>query len=203
MSAAEMIHRGIKMKKIEVNLPEKTVSIFSKGTWETCNFYEAGLQPNGQYVLDTDEIEEYFNDKYENEILEISFIFLPSFSDIRSQIEEKLVEIYSEPQHYNTDIIVEKDGTVRTHNYFGNVDYRDSDILFVYTVTASETSEYFSMIRSNLSMEQVDFCDKMGYLSIYHTSSTNQDEWEQFESSDDDFQELLEIIEEKYNQEIE
>jgi len=47
------------MKKVIVNLSEKTVTIDS----QTCNTYEAGLEPSGELVTDVEEIIEHFEER--------------------------------------------------------------------------------------------------------------------------------------------
>jgi hypothetical protein len=43
------------MRKVTVNIVKQTVSVDG----QTCNFYEAGLVPNGIAIVDNDEIEEH------------------------------------------------------------------------------------------------------------------------------------------------
>jgi len=54
------------MKSIKVNIEAKTVSVFNekKQTWETCNFYEAGLEPSGEVITDEDEIIEHLTERH-------------------------------------------------------------------------------------------------------------------------------------------
>jgi hypothetical protein len=47
------------MKKVIVNLSEKTVTINN----QTCNTYEAGLEPSGELVTDVEEIIEHFEER--------------------------------------------------------------------------------------------------------------------------------------------
>jgi hypothetical protein len=58
------------MKTITVNIKKQTVTMDN----ERCNFYEAGLVPNGITLTDEDDIEEHFKDRYYEEEIEVEFV---------------------------------------------------------------------------------------------------------------------------------
>lgn len=60
---------------IEVNRKKGLITIDN----QTCNFIEAGLQPNGKKITDEGEIEEHFYSRYESDIengVEIDVFFI-------------------------------------------------------------------------------------------------------------------------------
>lgn len=123
------------------------------------------------------------------------------FSHLQDEVVKKMREIYSAPQNYNTDIIIEKDGTVRTHNYFGSIDYRDNDIVWIKTITPQDIDSYLSMLQEGLTEAQLNYCTENRYITIWQTSSENEADWEEFTTDDDDsfiddFAEMVELYNE-------
>lgn len=59
------------MKKIIVSIKNKTVRIINGTKDETCNFYEAGLEPSGEVITDEDEIRGHLKEREGTENIEI------------------------------------------------------------------------------------------------------------------------------------
>lgn len=123
-------------------------------------------------------------------------------SHLDGVIEPLLVSIYGATQNYNTDIIIERNGTVRTHNYFGSLSYRDEDIAFVYTIAPQMIDSYLSMLQEGLTETQLNYCIENGWTSIWETNSDNPEDWDRFEVGDnmDDFRGEFKKIVEMYNE---
>lgn len=63
------------MRKVIVNVKERTVRVIDteEGRDETCNFYEAGLQPNGEDLTLEEEIIEHMVDAHDEDPTNIVF----------------------------------------------------------------------------------------------------------------------------------
>lgn len=148
--------------------------------------------------------ENWYNDKWETNF---SFCIEDDFENVlinqgidhlRDDIQEALESAYSEDKVYNTDIIIEKDGTVRTHNYYGYIDYRDSDIVLVYSVSTQSKDSFLDMIRENLSDNQKQYCKDNNWLSMYQTNSDDEDDFEEFTIKDFDWDDTIQDIKQKF-----
>lgn len=118
---------------------------------------------------------------------------------IKPEIEKAFEQAYiNEDTKYNTDIIVYNDGSVTTNNYFGSVDYRDSCIEFVYSVTSQMKQSFKDWVRDGLNEEQKEYCDVMGWLSMWQTNSDNKEDWEEFSIEDIDWRDTWDYFVEKY-----
>jgi len=115
-----------------------------------------------------------------------------------NEIAEAIMEVYTSyclnprGSNYNTDVILEKDGTIRTHNYFGSIEYRDDDIVYIWSIETQDKDSYHSMVQEGLTEEQRDFCYENNFVSIMQTNSDNPEEWEEYEPSYTDFIEEVE-----------
>jgi hypothetical protein len=175
-------------------------------TGDRINFYEdLGIT---DVIFSVEEAVDAFENWY-NDRNETSFTFCveEEFEDVlinqgidhlRHDIQEALESAYNEDNVYNTDIIIERDGRVRTHNYYGSIDYRDSDIVLVYTISTQSKDSFLSMIRENLSDNQKQYCRDNNWLSMFQTNSEDEDDFEEFTMSDFDWDDTIEEIKEKF-----
>ena len=121
----------------------------------------------------------------------------------RESLISVLEQVYLvEANNYTTDIIFKKDGTIRTHNHFGSCDYRDPEIIFVYSVTPAMKDSFIDWIREGLTDEQIQHCDENHWLSMWQTESNNVEDWTEFSQVDVEWYDTIEFIQEKMNQEL-
>jgi hypothetical protein len=118
--------------------------------------------------------------------------------DKSHEIAEELLDAYvNQPSEVNTDVILEKDGTVRSHNYFGSIDYRGDDIAVIFHVSNSTKVDYKNSLLEGLTEAQRQFCYEKGYISIWMTDSENPEDWNEYTPSWDDF---IDEVHQKINQ---
>jgi hypothetical protein len=183
------------MKTINVNISGKTVTISN----QTCSFYEAGLYVNddnqkdesGNYplVTDRDEIEEYFNDKYDEDI-EVLFddeqiSIFDRFPELKEQLETKVFDALMAGQinnqkNYNTDLIIWKDGHITQHDYFGSCIHTAKEIETVLTVSQANKSRWWELWQDCMTEEQREYCEKMGWDCCWESKSENPEDWKEY-----------------------
>jgi hypothetical protein len=107
----------IKMKTVTVNIAKQTVTVDG----ETCNFYEAGLIPNGVVTVDADEIEEHLLER-EGEDAEITFegndINNPAaFQALVSINDNTKVRVYNDEAGLEFVIMIDGNDRTETSNF--------------------------------------------------------------------------------------
>ena len=151
-----------------------------------------------------DAFENWYNDRNDTSF---SFCVEDDFEDVlinqgidhlRKDLEKALEQAYSEDKVYNTDIIIERDGSIRTHNYYGYCDYRDSSIVLVYRIDSQMKDSFDDMAKVNFSDKQKQYCKDNNWLSMYETNSDNENDFEEFAISDIDWDDTIEEIKEKF-----
>jgi hypothetical protein len=115
---------------------------------------------------------------------------------LKVDIATKIMNAYVEKQPFNINIIIEKSGEIRTHNYYGSVDYRDDDIVWVHTVRPENSRDYYSMMREGLSQEEIEMCDENNWVTVWEGSN------DEFVPTYDEFIEAAENIIERFNNEV-
>lgn len=149
--------------------------------------------------------ENWYNDKWETSFLfcveqEFENVLINQGIDhLRHEIMYALESAYNEDKVYNTDIIIERDGRIRTHNYYGYIDYRDSDIVLIYTISTQSKDSFLDMIRENLSDIQKQYCKDNSWLSMFQTYSDDEDDFEEFCIEDFDWDDTIQEIKEKFD----
>lgn len=109
--------------------------------------------------------------------------------------EKLLLEMYdvymNEGRDYNTDLIIMEDGSIKRHNYFGNITYMSPGIEAVMTIKACDKQAWDEMNKDGLTPEQLEYCEKRGWYSIYQADSDNPSDWVEFVPDTSDLVDLL------------
>jgi len=125
------------------------------------------------------------------------------YEDLQERLEREAFDVYQNScSDYNTDLMVNSEGEILQHDYFGNCEHNGYE--FILKISAQDKQAWADVWVDCMTSEQIEYCKEKGWQCVLETDSEDSEDWQEYVIDFSDFSDTAVYISDKiYNYEQE